>query len=254
MTENGNIRCDEFEELLSDYLDGNLGKSEHVACASHILACAFCHELFNEVKNALDACHSLAAPASQISLLEARILERTTPQALMACEDFEEHLTDYLDGFLEAAVYHRWERHAASCGTCSDLPGAVVRSIAACYTMKAEEMEVPAELMSRILQATLGTTEVEAVHASWTALIKEWVRGLSFPVQVSQFASVAAIVLFAMMFMVDDISADGSVRGVYEKGFELASQTYRQGTDMMLGDTPAEYRPVQNTESERREK
>ena len=32
--------------------------------------------------------------------LEARILVSTMPETAMGCEDFEEHLTDYLDGFL----------------------------------------------------------------------------------------------------------------------------------------------------------
>lgn len=239
------LTCSEFEELLSDYLEGTLERAEHVACASHVLSCPICHELFNEVKLTLDACHEMAAPGSQISLLEARILERTTPQALMNCEDFEEHLTDYLDGFLEASLYHRWERHAAVCGDCSDLPGAVVRSIAACYTMKAEELEVSEALTARIIEATLGTREVRKIRPAWTALISKWVRGLSIPLPVSQFASVAAIILFALMFLVNEVSADGSVRGVYQRGFELANQTYHQGADIMLGNTVGDAGPAE---------
>ena len=45
----------------------------------------------------------------------------------MSCEEFEECLTDYLDGFLPAHLYHRWERHAALCDRCTELPGEVVR-------------------------------------------------------------------------------------------------------------------------------
>ena len=40
----------------------------------------------------------------------------------MTCEEFEESLTDYLDGFLPAHNYHRWERHAALCDRCTELP------------------------------------------------------------------------------------------------------------------------------------
>jgi len=36
--------------------------------------------------------------------------------------EFEDYLTDYLDGFLVAPLYHRWERHAALCESCSDCP------------------------------------------------------------------------------------------------------------------------------------
>jgi len=44
------------------------------------------------------------------------------PETAMACEEFELFLTDYLDGFLPASLYHRWERHAALCGQCTELP------------------------------------------------------------------------------------------------------------------------------------
>lgn len=235
------IGCIEFEELLSDYLEGNLGKAEHAGCSTHVLACALCHELLNEVKTTLEACHLMAGPGSQLSLLEARILEKTTPDRLMGCEEFEEHLTEYLDGFLEASVFHRWERHSVACEACTDLPGAVVRSIAACYTTKTEELEVPAALTARILRATVGTSATGELKASRSSLLEQWIRDFAVPIQVSQFASVATVLLFALVFLVNEVSADGSVREVYEKGFALASQTYREGAEMMTGEaTPIE--------------
>ena len=68
--------------------------------------------------------------------LEARILLKTMPETAMVCEDFENYLTDYLDGFLAAPLYHRWERHAALCSDCSELPGQVVRAIGDAMTNK----------------------------------------------------------------------------------------------------------------------
>jgi hypothetical protein len=81
---------------------------------------------------------------------------KTAPQTTITCAQFEEHLTDYLDGFLMAPLYHRWERHAALCSNCSELPGEVVRTIGACYTYAQDELPVPAGLEARILQATIG--------------------------------------------------------------------------------------------------
>jgi hypothetical protein len=100
----------------------------------------------------------------------------TAPETALACQEFENHLTDYLDGFLPAAVFHRWERHAVLCEKCTDLPGEVVRSIAACYTYKTEELPVPEGLHAKILQATIGTERAADVRASWISQTVESVR------------------------------------------------------------------------------
>ena len=84
----------------------------------------------------------------------------------MSCADFEDFLTDYLDGFLPAHLYHRWERHAALCDRCTELPGEVVRAIGACYSYISEEQPVPFGLNERILQATLGTVVPHEVKAA----------------------------------------------------------------------------------------
>lgn len=241
------IECAEFEELLTDYLDGTLERPTHKAVAAHALRCPLCHALLNEVKGALEVCHEISAPKHSMTHLEARILSMTMPETAMSCEQFEEYLTDYLDGFLPAAVFHRWERHAVLCDQCTDLPGAVVRSIAACYTYKMEELPVPAGLHGRILQATIGTTEAKTVKASWTAQLGEWVRALRFPIPAPQFASVMMMLIFAAFMFSQTVSADGSIRSVYQKGFELAEQTYQQSADVVLGkDNDGSSRTVQS--------
>jgi anti-sigma factor RsiW len=120
--------CVEFEDRLTDYLDGSLETETNRAFAEHAMRCPVCHDLLSEVKNTLQACRISDAPAPPADL-EARILLQTVPEMAMTCEEFEEYLTDYLDGFLPATLYHRWERHAALCERCTELPGQVVRSI-----------------------------------------------------------------------------------------------------------------------------
>ena len=229
------VECAEFEELLTDYLDGTLERPTHKAVAAHALRCPLCHSLLNEVRGALEVCHEISAPKRSMTHLEARILSMTMPETAMSCEQFEEHLTDYLDGFLPAPVFHRWERHAVLCDQCTDLPGAVVRSIAACYTYKTEELAVPAGLHDKILKATIGTTEAETIKASWAAQFGEWVRSLRFPMPMPQFASVVMMLVFAAFIFSQTVSADGSIRHVYQKGFALAEQTYQQGADVVRG-------------------
>ncbi len=217
--------CAEFEDRLTDYLDGALAAEEGRAFGEHALRCPVCHELFNEVKNAVAECRASAPPAPSPGL-EARVLMQTAPETAMACEDFEEYLTDYLDGFLPAPLFHRWERHAALCGNCSDLPGQVVRSIGACYSYISEEQAVPAGLHARVLQATLGTTEAQQVRAPLGARVAEWLRGWLDVVVTPQLATVASMVLLAVLVGTATVSDDGSIGGVYRASLRLAEKTY----------------------------
>lgn len=230
------IDCSEFETLLTDYLDQTLDKPTHKAVAAHALRCPLCHALLNEVKDALSMCREMSAPKLSLTPLEAKIFQRTMPEIGMNCEQFEAHLTDYLDGFLPAAIFHRWERHAALCGNCTDLPGEVVRSIAACYTYKMDELPIPAGLNAKILQATIGTTESATVKASWVSQQIEWIRTLSFPIPLPQLAPVAMMLLFAVLVFNQTFSNENSFAGVYRKSFELAGQTYQQSAGIVLGE------------------
>ena len=240
------ISCSEFEENLTDYLDRALDKAMQKAVAAHALRCPLCHALLNEVKDALEICHEISVPKHSITHLEARILSMTMPETSMECEKFEEYLTDYLDGFLPAPVFHRWERHASLCANCTDLPGEVVRTIAACYTYKMDELPIPEGLNAKILQATIGTTELQKVKTNWVSNIQEWMRGLRLPISVPQLAPVAMMLLLVALVVSQTAMADGS--NVYQKSFELAGQTYRQGAEIVLGEQPKEIQQNPNQE------
>jgi anti-sigma factor RsiW len=220
--------CTEFEDRLTDYLDGALEGESQRAFGEHALRCPVCHDLLNEVRNAIVECRT-DVPPQPTPGLEARILLKTAPETAMTCHEFEEYLTDYLDGFLPATLYHRWERHAALCDPCSDLPGQVVRAIGACSSYIGEELPVPAGLHARILQATLGTTEAEAVRPPLGARITEWMRGWLDVMVTPQLATVATMVLLAVLVGTSTLSDDGSIAGMYNKSLRLASQTYKYG-------------------------
>src|SRR5258707_890265 len=216
--------CHEFEEQLTDYLDGTLEVQVNQEFGEHALRCPVCHDLLGEVKNTLQACSSSEAPLAGAEL-EARILIKTMPQTAISCTDFEEHLTDYLDGFLLAPLYHRWERHAALCADCSDLPGAVVRSIGACYTYIQEELPVPAGLEARILQSTIGNVLPQQVRAPVTSRLIEWLRGALDPNVSPQLATVATMLLVSVFVLANTVSTDGSVGGIYHASLQLAERT-----------------------------
>jgi len=230
------INCSAFEELLTDYLDKTLDAGLNQSVAEHALACPLCHSLLNDVKDSMDVCHAMATPKIALTKLEARVLSMTTPETALSCEEFEGYLTDYLDGFLPAAVFHRWERHAVLCSSCEDLPGMVVRSIAACYTYKMDELEIPAGLHDRILNSTLGTIEAEMAKASWTSIAGEWIRGLRFPLPLPQLAPVAMMLILAfLVFSQGAWTSDGPGKNVYQKSLELAESTYQQSAEAWNG-------------------
>jgi len=216
--------CHEFEGQLTDYLDGALEVQANREFAEHALRCPVCHDLLSEVKNTLLACSASEAPLADAGL-EARILLRTMPETAITCADFEGYLTDYLDGFLMAPLYHRWERHAALCISCSELPGDVVRTIGACYTYKQEELAAPAGLEARILQSTIGNVLPQEVRAPVTARLIEWLRGALDPIVSPQLASVATMLLVSVFVLTNTVSTDGSVGGIYHASLQLAERT-----------------------------
>jgi len=221
--------CHEFEDRLTDYLDGALDVEAHKQFAEHAMRCPVCHDLLGEVKNTIVACSASEAPPASAGL-EARILLKTIPATATTCAEFEEHLTDYLDGFLLAPLYHRWERHAALCESCSELPGDVVRSIGACYTYKQDELPVPAGLEARILQSTIGNVLPQQVRAPFTSRLVEWLRGALDPIVSPQLASVATMLLVSIFVLTNTVSTDGSVGGIYHASLHLAQQTADNAT------------------------
>ncbi len=214
--------CNDFENRLTDYLDGSLKPEVHKSFVEHALRCPVCHETLSGVRNTMQACQAASAlePSRE---LEARILLSTMPEAAMACEDFEEHLTDYLDGFLPASLYHRWERHAVLCERCTELPGEVVRAIGACYTYIGEELPVPVGLHERILLATSETHLSQEIRASFGERVATWLRLWLDPIISPQLATVATMLLVAMFVLTNTVSADGSISGVYSASLRLAA-------------------------------
>jgi hypothetical protein len=221
--------CNDFEDRLTDYLDDALEPEVHKLFAEHALRCPVCHETLSEVKNTMQACqaaNALEAPRE----LEARIILSTMPETAMSCEDFEEFLTDYLDGFLPASLYHRWERHAILCARCTELPGEVVRAIGTCYSYIGEEKPLPAGLHERILIATSGSRISQEIRAPFGEQLASWLRVWLDPIISPQLATVATMLLVAIFVLTNTVSADGSISGVYSASLRLAEQSYAAGS------------------------
>jgi hypothetical protein len=225
--------CRAFEDRLSDFIEGTLSNDERRIMLEHTISCPVCHELLNDVKQVVAACSSLAEPRLPLTRLEAKILTRTAPEFEINCREFEDYLTDYLDGFLPADVFHRWERHAAICTECSDLPGAVVRALGTLVTFKTEELPLPAGLAERILQATIGTVNASEIKPPLAERFRAFIQFVKLPVSLGQLAPVAMMLLVAFLVLTEAVGPGGRFTDVYAKSFQLAEQTYRQGADVI---------------------
>src|SRR5258706_10193185 len=158
---------------------------------------------------ACQAASGLPAPKE----LEARILQSTMPETAMSCGDFEEFLTDYLDGFLPASLYHRWERHAVLCERCTELPGEVVRAIGACYTYIGEEKPLPAGLHARILLATSESQIAHEIRAPFGERLASWLRMWLDPIISPQLPTVGTMLLMAVVLLDRNSSGGRFVSG-----------------------------------------
>src|SRR6185312_39045 len=88
-----------------------------------------------------------------------------------------------------------------------------------------EEKPVPVGLNERILQATLGTITPEEVRAPWTSRVASRLRLWLDPIMSPQLATVATMVLVAVLVLTNTVSTDGSIGGVYAASIRLAEQT-----------------------------
>ena len=110
------------------------------------------------------------------------------------------------------------------------MPGAVVRSIGACYTYIQEELPVPAGLEARILQSTIGNVLPQQVRAPATSRLIEWLRGALDPIVSPQLATVATMLLVSVFVLTNTVSTDGSVGGIYSASLQLAERTAGSAT------------------------
>jgi hypothetical protein len=124
-----------------------------------------------------------------------------------------------------------------------------VRSIGACYSYISEEKPVPAGLNERILQATLGTITPQEIRAPWTSRLASRLRLWLDPIVSPQLATVATMLLIAVLVLTSTVSADGSIGGVYSVSLQLAQQTggvSRNGLKELVGGSSSQA-PEQKT-------
>ena len=227
------MQCSRFEEQLSDYLDGTLAKSDGAGFREHALSCRSCRALMDEVKGALNECRQ-DNPVDVPLMLESSLLTIAEEHRVFDCLAFEELITEFLDGFVPAATYHRFEEHAADCAPCSDLLTNVVFAVAACHSVHTyEEVELPAPLFDRLV--AIGHAGTLARKQRFGMRVSSWAARLLPRATTAprwSMATAATIALASFMLLLYGFSDDRTVAGIYRQAQNRFAQIYSRSADI----------------------
>lgn len=218
--------CLKFQDLLSDYLEGELDSRSRAECAGHRLVCTDCRELYTDVRGTIQALNaSTFDEFLRPEGLETRILAATTTGEMLSCNEFDRLIEKYFDGVLLAPTFHTFQLHFEQCSKCRRLMSGIEEAIEICREIKEAELEEPSSLRDRILAATVGDRKT-----SWSQQIKESLIGftINFYRAVSTPQIAAALLIFAASsFLV--ISRFGSVSGMASHATNQAELLVNQG-------------------------
>jgi predicted anti-sigma-YlaC factor YlaD len=223
--------CRKFEEQISEYLDGLLAKSEASRFAAHALQCRACRSLMDDIKGALyDAKESIEVTDA----LENILLSVQDRYAPLSCAAFEALITEFLDGFVPALTYHRFEAHANECCGCSSLLTEVVYAVAACHSVHTyEELEVPQALEARLTavmpepENSFGRRLATRIAAFVGSLLPQATQSRTWSFAT---ASGLGVAMFALLLF--GFSDDRTISGIFRQAEVQLSAFYSHGTDI----------------------
>ena len=187
----------------------------------------------DDVKAAINVCNSQEKVESSAAL-ESALLMIPAEHTPMDCRGWEEVITEFLDGFVPAATYHRFEEHATACALCSDLLTDVVYAVAACHSVHTYEDYDPSEaLAGRLLNVmpesprSLRRKIADRVSAAASFLMPRRTQGAPW-----SFATASILAFASVALLVFDSSGDLSVKGIYRQARVKAAELYSRGSDI----------------------
>lgn len=222
--------CSSFEEQLTEYLDGQLAPQRASLCASHALQCRVCRQLLDEVRAAVKDVKQgdeIQTPDGLEAIL-ARIAIDHRP---MSCPAFEEIITEFLDGFVPAAVYHSFESHSSDCEKCSTLLTDVVYAVAACHSVHTYEEYAVSESLVERLNALMPASKRSLARAFRDAAVVVMSRLIPTATQGAAWSfTTASLLVFATCgLLLFGFSDDKTVGGIYRQAHVKAAELYSQG-------------------------
>ena len=225
--------CNKFEEEISDYFDGSLTAPQTALFRTHALQCRQCRGLMDEVKANMAACKE-QDELQPSALLHLSLAGIPAEHPALGCAEFEELITEFLDGFVPAKAYHCFEDHSENCEQCSTLLTGVVYAVAACHSVHTfEEVDVPATLVANAIAMMPSHTKpfarrfADAVRVGVERLIPRTPQTARWT-----FGTAASLALATFAFLLFGFSDDGTFGGVYRQAHVKASEIYSEGTDL----------------------
>jgi len=229
------MNCNIFEENLSDYFDGILAATDASQFRAHALQCRACRSLMDDVKGTIQICgeqEKLHTPP----MLETALMAISREHAVLDCDGFETVITEFLDGFVPAPTYHRFEEHAEGCTDCSLLLTDVVYAVAACHSVHTfEEVEIPPSLVANLLAVMPARrTSFARRIAGSVGMLADFV--IPNPARTARWTFATSITLAVAMlaFLLLGFSDDGTVAGIYRQAHVKASELYSHSTDVYV--------------------
>ncbi len=230
---NYGMDCNRFESLLSDYFDGLLVPGEAALFRTHSLQCRACRSLMDDVKAAISDCRQqddLEPPLPLQTALSAIPAEH----GALGCNGFEELITEFLDGFVPAQTYHRFEQHTEECDRCSTLLTGVVYAVAGCHSVHTfEEVEVAEPVLARLI-AIMPERAPSVAHRiadRFAAFAGHLLPGTTQSARWT-FATAASLAFATFAVLLFGFSDDGTVNGIYRQAHVKISELYTQGSDV----------------------
>jgi anti-sigma factor RsiW len=223
--------CRKFEEQISEYLDGLLPKNEASRFAAHSLQCRACRSLMDDIKGALyDAKESIEVSDN----LENVLLSVQDRYAPLSCAAFEALITEFLDGFVPALTYHRFESHANECCECSSLLTEVVYAVAACHSVHTyEEVEIPEALQTKLTALmpehvdSFGKRAARQIVASVSAFLLRTTQS-----RTRSFTTTSGLAFALFVLLLFGFSDDGTVSGIFRQAQVKIGAFYSHSTDL----------------------
>jgi hypothetical protein len=227
------MKCEDFQDRITDYLDGTLPPGEASAFGAHRLGCSECRELVDAIGLTLEAVQQLPEVEPPLQIMSrALVIPALNPP--LDCERVESLVTEFLDGYLEPGVYHALEDHFGLCEPCSDTLAGVVLAVSACHSVHfSETVEVPDAVVHRILAETSGTgllVEASGRRGLWAWFQKAFGLGMR-PVAAQRFATAALIVVSTYGVL----GANGgslNPLAIYEDAARLSTRIYSRSTEI----------------------
>lgn len=225
--------CSRFEEKLSDYFDGLLAAPDARLFRAHALQCRACRSLMGDVKAAIHVCKQ-QLDIELPELLETVLAAIPVDSAALGCGEFEELITEFLDGFVPAPTYHRFEEHAQMCEECSTLLTGVVYAVAACHSVHTfEEVGVPDTLIASLIsmmperKPSLRRRVADRIAALAEHLIPRAPQNAKWT-----WATASSLTFATFALLLFGFSDDGTFSGIYRRAHVKASELYTHGANI----------------------